>query len=82
MALSNVKIKMRLALWYSVVVGMNMQIFGVYVCSNELILSLTLHSEGKIFIFQILRLACQFGVPVRSPFSLFSREDHILVLSK
>ena len=63
---------MRLALRYSVVVGMNMQIFGVYVCFNESILSLTLDPEGKIF-FQILRLACQFGVPVRSPFSLFSR---------
>ena len=49
MALSNVKIKMRLALRYSVVVGMNMQIFGVYVCSNESILPLTLDSEGKIF---------------------------------
>ena len=81
MALSNVKVKMRLALRYSVVVGMNMQLFGVYVCTNESILSLTLDSEGKIF-FQILRLACQYGVPVRSPFSLFSREDHILVLSK
>ena len=40
---------MRLALRYSVVVGMNMQIFGVYVCSNESILSLTLDFEGKIF---------------------------------
>ena len=40
---------MRLALRYSVVVGMNMQIFGVYVCSNESILSITLDSEGKIF---------------------------------
>ena len=80
MASSNVKIKMRLALRYSVVVGMNMQTFGVYVCSNESILSLTLDSKGKIS-FQILCLACQFGVPVLSPFSLFSREDHILVLS-
>ena len=40
---------MRLALSYSVVVGMSMQIFGVYVCSNESILSLTLDSEGKMF---------------------------------
>ena len=49
LALSNVKIKMRLALRYSVVVGMNMQIFGVYICSNGSILSLTVDSEGRIF---------------------------------
>ena len=72
---------MRLAWRYSAVVVMNMQISGVYVRSNESILLLTLDSKGKIF-FQILRLVCQFGMPVRSPFSLFSREDHILVLSK
>ena len=40
---------MHLALQYSVVVGMNMPIFGVYVCSNESILSLTLDPEGRIF---------------------------------
>ena len=49
LALSNAKIKMRLSLQYSVVVGMNMQIFGVYVCFNESILSPTLDPEGKIF---------------------------------
>ena len=41
---------MRLALCYSVVVGMNMQILGVYLCSNESILSLALNPEGKIFL--------------------------------
>ena len=40
MALSNVKIKISLALRYSLVVGLRMQIFGVYVCSSESILSL------------------------------------------
>ena len=49
MALSNAKIKMRLALRYTVVVGINMQIFGLYVCSNESILSLTLDPEGRFF---------------------------------
>ena len=67
MALSNVKIKMHLALQYSVVVGMDMPIFGVYVCSNESILSLALDPEGRIFsdstvIISFTTLTRIFGV--------------------